>query len=241
MLIKTRGIIFKTFKYSETSVIAEVYTEEKGLRKYLISGVRSKKARVKASLLQHMSLVDLVAYEREDRDLHRIKEIKAAYVYQAIPFDLIKGTVGLFMVEVAQKTIREAEENRELFQFLYDTFCYLDQTPHLAANLHLHYLLELSVFLGIIPGGDFEKATPFFDLKEGLFVPDIPNHSHYVDEKNSALWYQFLQTNRENCHLIRLGREERRVLLNQLLEYYQLHIESLPPINAHQIIQQVIG
>lgn len=241
MLIKTRGIIFKTFKYSETSVIAEIYTEEKGLRKYLISGVRSKKAKVNASLLQLMSLVDLVAYEREDRDLHRIKEIKAARVYQAIPFELFKGTVGLFMVEVAQKTIRETEENRELFQFLFDTFCYLDQTKHRIHNLHLHFLLELSVFLGFIPGGDYEEETPLFDLKEGVFVSNIPNHQHYLDEDNSFLLYQLLQSSRENCHQVSCRSENRRLLLNQLLEFYRLHIENLPSINSHQILQQVIG
>lgn len=240
MLIKTRGIIFKTFKYSETSVIAEVYTEAKGLRKYLISGVRSKKAKVKASLLQVMSLVDLVAYEREDRDLHRIKEIKAAQVYQAIPFELLKGTVGLFMVEVAQKTIRETEENRALFRFLFETFCFLDQTPDAVSNLHLHFLLELSVFLGFIPGGDFEEDTPFFDLKEGVFVDQIPNHQHYLDEANSQLLYQLLQTSREGCHRVHFGKENRRTMLNQLLEFYRLHIENLPAINSHQILQQLM-
>lgn len=240
MLIKTRGIIFKTFKYSETSVIAEIYTEEKGLRKYLISGVRSKKAKIKPSLLQLMSLVDLVAYEREDRDLHRIKEIKASEVYQSIPFDLFRGTIGLFMVEVAQKTIRETEENRDLFNFLFDTFFHLDQTQQAISNLHLHFLLELSAFLGFIPGGDCEKLTPFFDLKEGVFVGNIPNHHHYLDETNSAVLYQLLQTNRENCHLVRCDKKSRRILLNQLLAFYQLHIENLPAINSHQILQQVM-
>ena len=59
MLIKTRGIIFKSIKYSETSLILDVYTEELGLQKYIISGVRSKKARTTAGMLQIMSLLDL--------------------------------------------------------------------------------------------------------------------------------------------------------------------------------------
>ena len=118
MLIKTRGIIFKAIKYSETSLIVDIYTEEKGLRKYIISGVRSKKGQGKASLLQVMSMVDLVVYEREDKELNRIKEIKAGHVFQGIPFDLSKGVIGLFMAELARKTIKEATSNPELFQFL---------------------------------------------------------------------------------------------------------------------------
>ena len=123
MLIKTKGIIFQTRKYSETSIIADVYTEEKGFRKYIISGVRKKNAKVSASLLQVMSIVDLVVYERPDRDLTRIKEIKPAYLYRSIPFEVRKGAVGLFMIEVARKTIREVEENKRFVPVFIWCFC----------------------------------------------------------------------------------------------------------------------
>ena len=193
MIIKTRGIVFKTFKYSETSVIAEIYTEEKGLRKYLVSGVRSKKAKVSPTLLQPMSLIDLVAYFREDRDLTRIKEIRPAYVYQSVPFDLFKGAIGLFMIEVAQKTIKESEENKPLFGFLFDVFTFLDQTEQPVSNLHLHYLLELSVQLGFVPGGICDADFPLFDLKEGVFIRNIPPHQHYLEEDLSKILFDLLE------------------------------------------------
>ena len=68
MLIKTQGIVFKSIKYRETSVISDIYTREKGLRDYIFRGVRSKRAKVKASLLQVMSVVDMVAYERTEKN-----------------------------------------------------------------------------------------------------------------------------------------------------------------------------
>ena len=73
MLIKTRGIIFKAIKYSETSLIMDIYTEEKGLQKYIISGVRNKRSKVKTGLLQPAMLVDMVAYYRENKPMNRIK------------------------------------------------------------------------------------------------------------------------------------------------------------------------
>ena len=117
MLIKTRGIIFRAKKYSVTSLIVDIYTEEKGLRSYIISGVRKKRSAVSASLLQMMSLVDMVAYHRDDKDLTRIKEIKAAHVFQSLPFDVRKSAVGQFMIEIVRKTLRETEENPTLFEF----------------------------------------------------------------------------------------------------------------------------
>ena len=114
MLIKTRGIVFKSLKYSESSLILDVYTEAKGLKKYLVSGVRKKNAKTSAGLLQLMSLVDLVAYQREDKDLTRIKEVKPAYVYQDLPFNIIKGAIGLYMLEVAQK---RSENQKKTLRF----------------------------------------------------------------------------------------------------------------------------
>ncbi|NUQ26790.1 MAG: DNA repair protein RecO [Saprospiraceae bacterium] len=241
MLLKTRGIVFRTLKYAESSIIADIYTEDKGLRKYIFNSVRKAKSRISPSVLQVMSLVDLVAYEREDRDLNRVKEIQPAYVYHTIPFDVKKGAVGLFMAEIIRKTIREEEENRPLFSFIYDNFCHLDQTTHSIANAHLYFMLEFSAYLGFLPGGEANKQTPFFDLSEGVFVSQIPSHLYYLDERHSILLHYLLHASPETHHELKLTREERRHLLQHLLDYYRLHIENFPDIHAHQILFEVLN
>jgi len=241
MQIKTKGIVFRVIKYGETSVIADIYTEARGLRKYIVNGVRSAKAGVKASLLQVMSLVEMVVYEREDKSLHHIREIRAAHVYSTLPFELRRSAVGLFMVEVAQKTIREPEENKLLFNFLFETFCYLDETDNPINNIHLYFLLGLSTFLGFLPGGQFSAEKPFFDLKEGIFVPDAPTaHLFYLDEKSGELLHALLHADLASCHLIAVTREQRRLLVHRLLEYYALHIEHFPVIHTHKVYQDVL-
>lgn len=239
MLLKTRGIVFRAIKYSETSLIVDIYTEARGLRKYIISGVRKAKSSVSAGLFQVMSLVDIVAYEREGKDLNRLKEIRPAYIFTSIPFDLRKGTVGLFMAEIARKTIRESEENQRLFEFFFHTFQYLDQTPHSVANLHLQFMLELTTFLGFVPGDVFSAETPYFDLQEGVFVSETGNHPHFLDTSLAQLLHQLLYANLKNCHEVKIGREERRTLLQNLLDYYRLHLEGFPEINAHLILQEI--
>ncbi len=241
MLLKTRGIIFRAVKYSETSIITDIYTEEKGLRSYIISGVRKKKAKVQASLLQVMTLVDLVVYHRDDKSLCRIKEIKSAQVYQSTPFDITKGAIGLFMVEVARKTISESEENRPLFNFLFHTFSFLDRTEHPVANIHLCFMAQLSIFLGFFPGGEYEGDHTCFDLQEGLFCSQTPGHTWFLNPDETKIWAELLVTEYAECHQLPLSREIRRQLLRHQLMYYRLHIESFPPINAHEILEEVLG
>jgi DNA repair protein RecO (recombination protein O) len=241
MLIKTRGIVFRALKYSETSLIVDVFTEEKGLRKYLVSGVRSPKARVKAGLLQVMTLVDVVAYEREHRELHRLKEIRPAYVYQSLPFDPRKSAVGMFIAEVARKAIREPEENRPLFNFLFQVYTGLDEANASVANLHLCFLIDFAGFLGFAPASPPAGETSFFfDLQEGHFQLYKPPHPHYLPEAESLALASLMRAGLAHSHTVALGAAQRRYLLARLLDYFRLHIERFPEIHAHQILREIM-
>ena len=242
MLIKTRGIVLRAIKYSETSLITDVYTEAKGLQTYIIGGVRKRGAKVKASLLQVMSLLDLVAYYREGRSgMHRIREMGPAYVYQAIPFDIRRSAVGQFMTEVIRRTLHEPEENADLFQFLFENFRWLDRSPHPIANLHLHFLLHLSGYLGFLPGNSYGAEHPCFSLREGIFVEQGRAEDHVIGPPLSRHLQALLDLPRERAHEVPIPAEERRALLRHLLAYYRYHIDNFPAIHSHVILQEVLG
>jgi len=241
MLIKTRGIVLKTRKYSESSVIANIYTEEKGLRSYIISGVRSKKAKVSAGLLQIMSIVSIVAYHREGKSLTRLKEIKPEHIYSAIPFNISRGAIGMFMVELAHKTIHGEEAQEELFKFLLDNFIFLDQTNQPVANLHLHFMVNLTEHLGFLPSDAFSPDHPYFDLREGHFRAGIPVHTNWLSPEIGEKFSQLLQLPLSQCHNVPFNRAERKSLLQSLLDYYHYHIENLPTIHSHKILEEVLG
>ena len=241
MLIKTRGIILRSIKYGETSIIADIYTEQQGLRSYIISGVRTAKARYSAGLLQIMSLVDMVAYHRAEKDLNRIKEIKSAYLYQQLPFNIVKSSVGQFMAELAQKTIHEPEQNQALFNFLFHAFQYLDQNPNPVANYHLQFMLQLSGYLGFLPHGIHSESTPYFDQQEGLFLATPPPHRYYLNPNFSAQLSTLLQLDFEHGHECQISKQERKLLLNAIIDYYRLHIDNFPTLHAHEILVTVLG
>lgn len=221
-------------------MILDIYTREKGLRKYIISGVRQAKARTPASLLQLMNLVEIVAYEREDREMNRLKEVRLARPYHRIPFDLRRGTLGLFLLEMARKSVKERETNPPLFDYLFDSFCYLDETEHSIANLHLHFLVGLSAFLGFLPIGDWSAETPLFDLQEGQFIGDLPGHRAYLTEDTAHLFYQLLRLNRDQVHELSLNRISRQSLLDALVTFYRYHIPGMGEVNSLKVLKEVL-
>ena len=241
MLLKTRGIIFRTMKYSETSIIADIFTEEKGLNSFIISGVRNPKSKIGSGLFQVMSLVDLVAYFKDDGKLNRIKEVHPAHIYQSIPFQIEKMAVGMFMAEVCQKSIKTAEENQEFFDFLMESFVFLDKTKKSVANYHLTFMMALTRFLGFLPNGEYSNETPYFDLKEGTFEDVVPVHPNFLNKEDSADFGAILKSNLEASHELNFSRTQRKALINNLLDFFKYHVENFGEVNTHKVFETVLS
>ena len=109
----TEGIIFRVLKYSETSIICDIFTREKGLRSYIVSGVRTTKAGHKAAIYRPLNIVNLVSYDMEHDKLARITEISLSVHYQNINIDVIISSIAIFMLEVCRNAIKEREANEE--------------------------------------------------------------------------------------------------------------------------------
>lgn len=241
MLIKTRGIVFRAMKYRDTSMIVDIYTEERGLRSYLLNGIRSPKAKIKASLLQVMTLVDMVAYDRKPKGLNRVKELRSAYVYQRVPFELPRSAVGLYMAELARKAIREPEQQPRLFGYLFSAFQLLDTTEHSVSNFPLCFTLGLSAYLGFLPHESWSEARPIFDMQEGVFVPATTDAPYKLTATMSRQLSNLLKLRLENCHTLSLDRQERKALLDGLLTFYRLQVENMPEMNAHLVLEEVFN
>ncbi|MBK6484654.1 MAG: DNA repair protein RecO [Chitinophagaceae bacterium] len=234
MLHKTQGIVFKTIKYSETSVVSKIYTAKFGLQSYLINGVRTAKSKTKASLLQSLSLLEMEVYHREHRNLNRIKELQPAMVFHSIPFNLIKGSVGLFMIEVLSKSIHEEESNEPLFHFIFEKIKALDEMEQVPSGYLIAFLLALSKHLGFHPHGSFNEKTPFFDLREGQFIAGGHGHPNTLDEQLSGKLSEFIRNpNTELSH------GSRRLLLEAMLHYYQLHVPNFSPPRSLKVLEEV--
>lgn len=231
---QTRGIVFRTVKYSESSVICKIYTEKFGLRSYIINGVRSSKSKTKAALLQPMSLLDMEVYHHEHRNLNRIKELRLYHAYRSIWFHPLKGAVGLFMMEVLNKCIHEEEKNEKLFGFISTTLIETDDCLHLPKDCLLQFLLQLSALLGFSPRGEYSNATPIFSMAEGSFVPaadDLPYHLDLISSQHFSDLMHHLSTD--------FPAAMRRKLLYALLDYYRLHIVGFSRLKSLAVLEEV--
>jgi DNA repair protein RecO (recombination protein O) len=243
MLTTLQGIILRTVKYSESSVICEIYTRELGLRSYIMGGVRQSKAKIAYGLVRPMNWVEMVVYHREEKDLNRVKELKPKIVYQKIPFEMIRGSLGLFMTEVIQKTVRESTANEALYCFLQNSFESLDSTDSGLANFHLSFISKLAFHLGIMPDFSFiemEETVLFFDYVEATFSEEQPLHPYYFRPEQNEFLIFFQENSLEMSAELKMSAAQRRAFVETVLNFYRYHFEHFQ-IHSHEILHQVLS
>ncbi len=244
-LYKTKGLVLRTVKYGETSIIVTIFTELFGVQTYLVNGVRSssKKGTGKAGLFQPAALLDLVVYHNELKQLNRIREFKWAILYQTIFSDVPKNAVALFMVELLTKCLRQPESNPELFQFTEDCFLQLDQQQGtVMANLPLFFALHLPVHFGFRMTDNHSEDESYLDLKEGQFSMEHPGHPYFLEGMQADVTSQLLKVMQpEELEQIRLHHDFRRQLLHQLELYYALHIPDFGTLKTLPVLREVLG
>ncbi len=245
MIQKTKGIVLRSVKYGETSLIVTIFTELFGLQSYLVNGVRqaSKKGSAKATFFQPASILELVAYHNDFNKLQRLREYKWEFLYQHVLSDVRKNAVAMFMVELLAKCLKQPEANPDLFYFVEDALHHLDEANDaITGNFPLFFALHLAVFFGFRINDEFTAEQSYLDLQEGVFVPAQPEHPHYLEGRMAEVTSQILKTMQpEDLEDLGLTGEFRRKLLNVFEEYYRLHIPEFTPLKTLPILREVLS
>ena len=240
MIEKTRGIFLHAVKYSETSLIASIYTEHYGRQSFIINGVHGKNSTVKAAVFQPLYLLDLEIYYKAGREIHRIKNARISLPYSTIPFDIRKSTQVLFLAEVLYKCLREEETNIELFDYLYHSLTLLDLTEAGISNFHIWFLFKLTRFLGFSPSSEDAERCNFFDLQTARFVSHEPLHSQFTDKHLTVLFTRLFTIDSSSIEDLDYNQRERRLVLEKLLEFYHIHLGNLGEFKSLEVLKEVL-
>lgn len=241
MLHKTRGIVFKTTSYSESSVVVQVFTEKFGLQSYLINGVKKPRAKIPLNMLQPLHLLDMVVYHKPTGGIQRVAELRQAPLFRSIPYDVVKSCLVMFLNEVLYKAVRQESEDEVLFGFLFQSIELLDRMEKGLANFHLYFLLHLSRFLGFYPDRTLERSADYFDLLEGTYSRTAPHHVSVLQPPHTGYWTAILGSDYESLGTLRIPPEERKLLLAKVLDYYRLHIEGFGTIRSMEVLEEVLS
>jgi len=238
MFTTTKGIVLKTYKFSESSIICKVYTEAFGIRSYIIRGVGGKK-RQKSAHFQPLTVLDLVVEDRANRDLNHVREISISDPIKTIYFNVFKSSIALFTAEVLLKSIKEEEANLPLFALILNFIFILDRAENSFANYHLLFMLHLTKYLGFSPKYDTLEKPLFFDMLTGCFSSKKPLHSAMIEEPFSTLFYRLTESDYEQVKGLSLNGQMRTHILEKTIAYYAIHLEGMGQIHSAEVLKML--
>lgn len=243
MTHKTKGIVLRTVKYGETSLVVTIFTELFGVQTYMVNGVRStKKSSAKANYFQPAAILDLIVYHSDNKPMHRIKEFGWGFLYNNVLTDVIKNSIASYMMELLQKCLKQPETNIDLFNFCEAALLQLDESSKkVAANFPLFFTLHLTHFFGFRMEDNHTKENTFIDLLEGIFTDHQPVHPHFIEGEKAALISQLLKVMQPyELEEFNLNHTIRRQLLLHLQDYYALHIPEFGQMKTLMVLHEVL-
>jgi DNA repair protein RecO (recombination protein O) len=244
MIQTTQGIVLRSIKYGETSLVTTLFTRIYGVQAYLVQGIRTvaKGRTSRAGLLQPATLLDVVVYHKPGKSLQRIRDFSPYYIYRQLQENIVRNSIALFSVELLFRLLPQDAPVPELFDFTVDYFRHLDELPVQAvANFPLFFLIQCSRYLGYELQGAYDPATPYLNLAEGGFTAEPPAISPLVaDEDANALAQLIRARHFDALQQISLNAAMRTRLMEWYLQFLHRHTEHMAPMRSLEVLKAIL-
>ena len=228
-----RAISLLNHKYGEESIIAKIFTEEYGLVSYSVKRGRSKKSKNKISLLQHMSLINISAQKNQKNEIQFLKEISVSHLLINSYLHINKQLLRMFMAEVLEKILVSNEQDKRLFEFIWNEIISLNNLENVPSNYALNYLLALTYQLGFYPSKENIQFN-FFDIEKAAFVEAEENEEMIIKGEN-LMYFKSLLVDNKN----KIPYKNRKELLKIILKYYKSHYYNLDNMKSFDVIDEM--
>lgn len=237
MLIKTSGIVLRYVKYGDTSIIATLLTEAYGKMAFMVHGVRKNNAHIKLNCFEPLSFLSVEAYIKQGRDIQRLKEA-SSLMPQTQDFHPATQALKYCIAEILNKSIREESRNAELYDFIIKTI--QDIKTEAVMKFLLEFLLKYSKIIGIEPLNNYSAQMCYFDLINGHFTGNIPEHPYYVANKTAEL-FSVLLTQIQEEKSLDIEYQNIKYFIPMLINYYRLHHIHIGEFKSYTVLQDILS
>ncbi|HWP82672.1 MAG TPA: DNA repair protein RecO [Bacteroidota bacterium] len=257
MITKTDAIVLRSMRYRDTSKIVTFYTRRYGKVNGIAKGARDLKSKFGAAL-EPMSLVSLVMYKKENRDLHLISHCDLVEQFKSVGEDMEKMTVGMSVIELLNQVTHDEEENAVLFDLLRHTFEALELAEHNVMNLFFAFQIRLGAIHGfalsidtcLICGRAVETLTDSnavsFSFTKGGVLCNECQQTHRPDAFSRTLsiaslraLQRFQRAPLDSLRTIHLDTRVGNEVDETLRSYLRYHFEGLRPLKSLEIFHRI--
>jgi len=144
MIVKTEGIVLKSFDFRETSRIATFLTRDFGKVKGVLKGIR-RDPRKFGSSVEKFSLNDIIYYQYRNSDIHLVSHCDMKDFFSGLRQDLERMTAASYASELIDTLMPSEEQNFEIYDLMQAFLKSLQTTPDVGKLVQTFQIKILSL------------------------------------------------------------------------------------------------
>jgi DNA repair protein RecO (recombination protein O) len=149
-LRKTEAVVLKTYPYGETSLIVHLISPWRGKLHLLAKGARRSRSKA-LSGLEPFCLVEVMYFEKEDRELHTVRESTLLQANTPFRENLSSWALANLFFEVVDKVSVSGEQQKSLFDLAGVFLRQVGEWDKVESASYLPFLYALLKGQGVAP------------------------------------------------------------------------------------------
>lgn len=233
MIERIEGIVTEIIRHTDRHNVVILYTRSRGRMAFLVPVGKSKTGRMRNAMLSYLAVWEADVNIRGNKELYTLHNIRPARLWKEVYSNPIKSSLLFFLTEFCNKLLRQYPADGRLWDFIVASMERLESLPvEKIANFHLTFLIRMLPIVGIEPAVDGWEPGKRFDVLSGEMTdsgnPSFLRRTVLLSEEESSLIPKLMRMNFRNMTCFRMRQQDRRELLQHLIEYYTIHL----PLNS---------
>jgi DNA repair protein RecO (recombination protein O) len=246
LIVKTEAIVFKTINYSESSVIATIFTRSHGVVSVIAKGARKPRSKFSAYLVPGQ-ILEVLFYWKPTRNIQTLSD--ASYLKKLDQFrsNLEKMALIMTTVELTSQLLHENEVNESLFELISTFFTWVHDQHSVSRAMFPYIQLRVldKVGIGLQVEEGLETNLPskgYINIETG----SLSNHQEGEQSQPlSENQFQFVieSLTRKNSAIFekKFKNGELSQLIEYLDRYIRYHVEGVRPRKSDSIFEKILN
>lgn len=233
---RTRAVVLSLIKYSENRLILHLLTKDAGRQSYITYASRRNGSR--RNIFQPLQIIEFKVQKPRVGTIPSLSDVIVEYPLLSIYTDPRKSTIAMFIGEILYRLVTEPLDDSNMYEFVEKSVLALETMEEGTTNFHLWFLVRFAARMGwALPDGFSEGF--WMDIKNGFYTPIMPTHPERIAPQFCKIIDCVRNLKMENLPSLELSRENRRNVLEALVEYYRFHSNAFSQMNSVSMFAEI--
>lgn len=239
MIEKISGIVLDITRHNDRHNVVTLYTRSRGRVSFLSTGGAGKAARMRASRLQPLAVIEGDINFKQNAELQKLGAFSLSYVWSGIYFHPVKALMALFLSEFLNRLLRASMSDESLYDYIVNSLRLFDGMGEGIADFHIAFMASLLPFMGIQPDGSEWIENAYFDMRNGTFSSDRPPHNDVLEGEDARMAAELGSMDFSNIRQFHFDNDKRRRVLEEMLRYYAIHYPGTSNLRSLEVLRSL--